>query len=206
MCASSKEIHTKSPEPASPCNPAQYLIPAGEPLGQRISPGHETNFSGVSIWQTQASRTWLPASVRSSRRDRYVENPIKRDTARPAPAHTARHRPLMPPHGPRLSPTEFLTSFWQFQCWKLWGAGLGEWKEEGLTCGFFKVWRGYPRNLRPWKPQNIEISMDFEGSEAGIVKNQRNLKVLGVLAGRRRDSLSRAQHSAMLVGLVMLQV
>ena len=31
--------------------------------------------------------------------------------------------------------------------------------------------------------------MDFEGSEAGIVKNQRNLKVLGVLAGRRRDSL-----------------
>ena len=35
----------------------------------------------------------------------------------------------------------------------------------------------------------IDVSMEFEGSEAGIVKNQWNLKVLGVLVGRRRESL-----------------
>ena len=34
-----------------------------------------------------------------------------------------------------------------------------------------------------------QISMEFEGSEAGIVKFQWNLKVLGVLAGRRRERL-----------------
>ena len=32
--------------------------------------------------------------------------------------------------------------------------------------------------------------MEFEGSEAGIVKILRKMKVLGVLAGRRRDCLS----------------
>ena len=57
-----------------------------------------------------------------------------------------------------------------------------------MTCRFSKVWRGDPGNLQLRKLQNSQISMDFEGSEAGIVKNQRNLKVLGVLAGRRRDS------------------
>ena len=31
--------------------------------------------------------------------------------------------------------------------------------------------------------------MEFEGSEAGILKFQWNLKVLGVLAGRRREDL-----------------
>ena len=58
-----------------------------------------------------------------------------------------------------------------------------------MTYRFSKVWQGYPRNLWPWKPQNIKTSIDFEGSEAEIVKDQMNLKVLGVLAGRRGDSL-----------------
>ena len=31
--------------------------------------------------------------------------------------------------------------------------------------------------------------MEFEGSEAGIVKNLRKMKVLGGVAGRRRESL-----------------
>ena len=52
----------------------------------------------------------------------------------------------------------------------------------GSACRFSK--------LRPWKPQNSQFSMDFEGSEAGIVKFQRKMKVPGALAGRRRDSLS----------------
>ena len=58
--------------------------------------------------------------------------------------------------------------------------------------GFLKVWRGYPCNLRPWKQQNGEISMDFEGSEAGIVNFLRKMKVLGSAAGRRRESLQGA--------------
>ena len=40
----------------------------------------------------------------------------------------------------------------------------------GMACRFCKVWRGYPCNLCPWKQQNSEISMEFEGSEAGTVK------------------------------------
>ena len=42
-----------------------------------------------------------------------------------------------------------------------------------------------------WNPQNSEISLEFEGSEARIVKFHRNLKVLGILAGRAEESLSR---------------
>ena len=42
----------------------------------------------------------------------------------------------------------------------------------------------------PWKLQNSEISIEFEGSEARIVKNQWNLKVLGVLLERRREFLT----------------
>ena len=57
----------------------------------------------------------------------------------------------------------------------------------GLTCRFSKVWRGYPGNLWPWKPQNSEISVEFEGSEAGIMKFQWKMKVLGDLAGCRRE-------------------
>ena len=41
----------------------------------------------------------------------------------------------------------------------------------------------------PWKQQNSEISIEFEGSEAGIVKNPRKMNVLGGVAGRRRESL-----------------
>ena len=35
-----------------------------------------------------------------------------------------------------------------------------------------------------------EISVEFEGSEARIVKNQWNLKVVGVLPERRRESFT----------------
>ena len=41
----------------------------------------------------------------------------------------------------------------------------------------------------PWKQQNSEISMEFEGSDARIMKNLRKMKVLGGVAGRRRESL-----------------
>ena len=37
--------------------------------------------------------------------------------------------------------------------------------------------------------QNSEISMEFEGSEAEMMKFPRNLKVLRVSLGRRRESL-----------------
>ena len=37
--------------------------------------------------------------------------------------------------------------------------------------------------------QNSEISMEFEGSGAEMMKFPRNLKVLRVSAGRKRDSL-----------------
>ena len=42
------------------------------------------------------------------------------------------------------------------------------------------------------KPRDL-VSMEFEGSEAGAVELQWNLKVLGVLAVRRRD-VSRAEQ------------
>ena len=38
-------------------------------------------------------------------------------------------------------------------------------------------------------PQNSEISMEFEGSEADIVKFHRNLNVLGAPVGWSRESL-----------------
>ena len=41
----------------------------------------------------------------------------------------------------------------------------------GLACRFSKVWQRNPCNLWPWKPQNSEKPMEFEGSEARIVKN-----------------------------------
>ena len=37
--------------------------------------------------------------------------------------------------------------------------------------------------------QNSEISMEFEGSEAEMMKFRRNLKVLRASLGRRRESL-----------------
>ena len=46
-----------------------------------------------------------------------------------------------------------------------------------------------PCNLWPWKQQNSEISIEFEGSEAGIVNFLRKMKVLGSVAGRRKESL-----------------
>ena len=58
------------------------------------------------------------------------------------------------------------------------------------SVGCVRFGKGYPCNLWPWKLQNSEISMEFEGSEARIVKNQWNLKVLGVLLERRRESLT----------------
>ena len=36
--------------------------------------------------------------------------------------------------------------------------------------------------------------MEFEGSEAGIVKNLRKMKVLGSAAGRRRESLQGGEN------------
>ena len=62
----------------------------------------------------------------------------------------------------------------------------------GLACRFSKVWRGYPSNLGPWKPQNSQISLEFEGSEAGIMKFLRIMKGLGVVAGQRKESLQGA--------------
>ena len=53
--------------------------------------------------------------------------------------------------------------------------------------GFLRF--GYPCNLCPWKQQNSEISMEFEGSEAGIMKFLRKMKGLGSVAGRRRELL-----------------
>ena len=43
-----------------------------------------------------------------------------------------------------------------------------------------------PGSLLPWNPQNNENSLDFEGSEVGIMEFTRKMKVLGVVAGRRR--------------------
>ena len=59
----------------------------------------------------------------------------------------------------------------------------------GLACRFSKVWRGHPCNLWPWKQHNSEISMEFEGSEAEILKFLRKMKVSGVSAGRKRECL-----------------
>ena len=106
LCVLSKETHTISPEFASPCSPTQFFHPPRDTLGQRISPGLQTSFSGVSIWRTQADWTWPPGPVQSSRRGLHVENPINRDRQCLAPAHTARFRPLIPPHGPGLSQQE----------------------------------------------------------------------------------------------------
>ena len=61
--------------------------------------------------------------------------------------------------------------------------------EYGLACRFCKVWQGYPCNLWPWNQHNIELPEENEGSEAGIVKFQRKMKILGE-AGRRREYLS----------------
>ena len=58
------------------------------------------------------------------------------------------------------------------------------------SVGCLRFRKGYPCNLWPWVPQNSEISIEFEGSDARIVKNQWNLKVLGVLLERRRESLT----------------
>ena len=43
-------------------------------------------------------------------------------------------------------------------------------------------------------PQNSEILMEFDGSETEMMKFPRNLKVLRVSAGRRRESFSRAEQ------------
>ena len=55
--------------------------------------------------------------------------------------------------------------------------------------GFLRFGEGTLATCGPgsWKPQNGETSMEFNGSEAGMVKFQRNLKILGVAAGRRRE-------------------
>ena len=42
-----------------------------------------------------------------------------------------------------------------------------------LACRFSKVWQGCPGNLRPWKPQKSENSMDFHSSEARMVNSIR---------------------------------
>ena len=44
-------------------------------------------------------------------------------------------------------------------------------------------------NTGPKFQWNCEISLEFEGSEAGIMKNLWKMKVLGGVAGRRRESL-----------------
>ena len=53
--------------------------------------------------------------------------------------------------------------------------------------GCLRFGKGSPCNLWPWKLQNSKISMEFEGSEAGIVKFLRKMKDLREVAGRRRE-------------------
>ena len=58
--------------------------------------------------------------------------------------------------------------------------------------GCLRFGKGYPCNLWPWKPQNSQISMEFEDSEGGIVKFLRKIKVVGGVAGRERESFQGA--------------
>ena len=45
----------------------------------------------------------------------------------------------------------------------------------------------YPCNLCPWKHQNDEILKENKGFETGIVKFLKKMKVLGSVAGRKRE-------------------
>ena len=55
--------------------------------------------------------------------------------------------------------------------------------------GFVRFGEGTLATYSPGKPQNSQISTEFEGSGAGIMKFLWKMKVLGVLAGRRRECL-----------------